>query len=210
MYSLPAGRQVEFFRKGEIHGVLVEKSFKKILRKARSEFGRMPKTKLQKEQDLQKIKEQIQDAKSIVFTDYKGMTVKDIEEIRKEIRNKGGKFEVAKITLVKKAFDNKEITDAINKASLALAYAKEDEVSVPKEIKKFAKTNPNIQIIGGFYEGGFISKEKIEALADIPSKEELIIKLMNIVKSPMYGVVRNIGDQIPKLVRTLQAIVDKG
>lgn len=170
----------------------------------------MPKSKLQKQSTLEKIKQQIASAKAVVFTDYKGSKMKELQELRKNIKDRGGKFEITKITLVKLAFGDGKLKDLVGKASLALGYSSEDEIGVPKEIKKFGKTNPNIKILGGFYEGRFLTAEEMSALADIPSKEELIVKLLGMLKSPMYGLVGNLGGLAPKLVRTLQVIVGKG
>jgi len=171
----------------------------------------MPKTKQQKENALDSIKAKIADAKSVVFTDYKGMKMSDLQELRKNIKAKGGKFEIAKITLVGKAFDDSaKVKELVNKACLAIAYSLEDEVSTPKEIKKFGKTNPNIKILGGYYEGSFITAEEMTRLADIPSKEELIVKLLGTLNSPLSKTLNILGGQASKLVRTLQAIVDKG
>uniref|UniRef100_A0A7C4M0C6 Large ribosomal subunit protein uL10 n=1 Tax=candidate division CPR3 bacterium TaxID=2268181 RepID=A0A7C4M0C6_UNCC3 len=171
----------------------------------------MPKSKIQKENTLANIKSKIADAKSVVFTDYKGMKMSELQELRKNIKSKGGKFEITKITLVGKAFDNTEkVKEIVNKSSLAVAYSIEDEVSAPKEVKKFSKTNPNIKILGGYYEGGFLNAEEMMHLADIPSKEELIVKLLGTLQSPIMKTVQILGGQTPKLVRTLQAIVEKG
>jgi len=71
----------------------------------------MPKSKLQKEDTLKEIKSKIADAKSVIFTDYKGMKVGELQELRKNIKSRGGKFEIAKITLVTKAFDNKKVKE---------------------------------------------------------------------------------------------------
>lgn len=170
----------------------------------------MPKSKLQKQDALEKIKQKITSAKSVVFTDYKGMKMIDLQELRKGIKAKGGNFEIAKITLVTRAFDNPKVKELANKASLAIAYSVTDEVGVPKEIKAYGKKNPNIKILGGFYEGNFLSAEEMTRLADIPSKEELIIKLLGTLNSPMSKMLNILGGQSGKLVRTLQAIVDKG
>ena len=101
----------------------------------------MPKTKLQKENTLGKIKQQVASAKSIVFANYKGAKMTDLQEIRRNIKSKGGKFEVTKITLLSKVFkDDPKVKEIINHASLAIGYSNEDEVSTPKEIKRFSKT----------------------------------------------------------------------
>ena len=170
----------------------------------------MPKTKLQKEGALEKIKQQVAGAKAIVFTDYKGSKMTDLQEIRKNIKKKGGNFEITKITLATKAFDNSRVKEIVNKASLAIGYSNEDEVSVAKEIKTFGKKNPNIKILGGFYEGNFLNAEEMNKLADIPSKDELIVKLLGTLNSPLTKMLNILGGQSSKLVRTLQAIVDKG
>ena len=70
----------------------------------------MPKTKVQKEKALENIKSQINNAKSVVFTDYKGMKMGDLQALRKGIKAKGGKFEITKITLVSKAFDSAKLS----------------------------------------------------------------------------------------------------
>lgn len=170
----------------------------------------MAKTKQQKTESLDKIKQQIADSKSVIFTDYKGTKMSDLQVLRKNIKAKGGKFEITKITLVTKAFDSAKVKEIVNKASLAVAYSIEDEVSAAKEVKKFSKTSPTIKILGGYYEGAFLDASEMEKLADIPSKEELVVKLLGTLKSPLYKLVGNLGGQAPKLVRTLQAIVDKG
>ncbi|MDD5731634.1 MAG: 50S ribosomal protein L10 [Patescibacteria group bacterium] len=170
----------------------------------------MPKSKLQKQDTLEKIKQKVANAKAIVFADYKGMKMIDLQALRKGIKAKGGSFEIAKITLVTRAFDNPKVKEIANKASLAIGYSNEDEVGVPKEIKTFGKKNPNIKILGGFYEGNFISAEEMERLADIPSKEELIVKLLGTLNAPLSKMMNILGGQAPKLVRTLQAIVEKG
>lgn len=169
----------------------------------------MPKNKLQKETALKNIKAKIADAKSVVFTDYKGMKMIDLQALRKGIKAKGGNFEIAKITLVTKAFDNPKVKELANKSSLAIAYSINDEVGVAKEIKTFGKKNPNIKILGGFYEGNFLSAAEMEALADIPSKEELITKLLGTLNSPLSKMMNILGGQTPKLVRVLKAISEK-
>src|SRR3989304_804298 len=101
----------------------------------------MPKSKLQKQSTLEKIKQKIADAKAVVFTDYKGMKMTDLQALRKGIKAKGGSFEIAKITLVSRAFDNPKVKEIANKSSLAVAYSVIDEVGVAKEIKTFGKKN---------------------------------------------------------------------
>jgi len=171
----------------------------------------MPKSKAQKSSDLEEIKRKIGDAKSIVFADYKGVKVKDFQELRKSLKKGKGSIEVTKINLARIAFEkNKSLDEIVGKASLAIGYSFDDEVSAPKIIKKFGKTNENVKLLGGFCDGKFMTKEEIERLADIPSKEELLVKLLFTIKSPIYKLVGNLGGQTPKLVRVLKAISEKG
>jgi len=169
----------------------------------------MPKTKEQKAQIIDDIKEKLEKAKSLVFADYRGMKMTDLQEVRKNIKEKG-RFEIAKINLARIAFDEKEKFDEIvGKNALAIAYSFDDEISVPREIKKFATGNENLKILGGFYGGKFLTKEEIEELADIPSKEELLAKLIMIVQGPVYGLHGALNNFAPRLVNVLKAIQNK-
>jgi len=170
----------------------------------------MPKTKRQKELVLEQTKQNIEKSKSVVFAGYKGMAVKDLQVLRKELKEKGGKLEVVKINLADIAFGkDKRFEEIVGKAALALGYSFDDEIGTPKTIKKFAKNNDKLEILGGFYEGEFLNKEAMEKLADTPSKDELIVKLIMIVKSPSYGLVGALSNFAPRLVRVLRAIEEK-
>ncbi len=170
----------------------------------------MPKSKSQKQSDLEKIKEQIAGAKSITFTDYKGMKMGDLDALRKTLRAKGGKFTITKVSLASLAFGDKEkLKEIVGGESLALAYSNQDEISAAKEVKKAGKKNEHIKILGGFYEGRFLNKEEMEALADLPSKEELLAKLMYVVKAPGNNLAGAMNNFAQRLVYVLKAISEK-
>jgi len=166
----------------------------------------MAKSKEQKAQIIENIKKNLERARSLVFTDYQGLKMADLQELRKSIKDKG-KFEITKINLAKLAFGGKkEFDDIVGKNALAIAYSFKDEISVPKEIKKFTKINENLKILGGFYEGKFLNKREIERLIEIPSKEELMAKLIMIIQEPIYGLHGTLNNFTPRLVRVLKAI----
>ncbi|MBI2447973.1 50S ribosomal protein L10 [Candidatus Microgenomates bacterium] len=170
----------------------------------------MPKSKLQKQSDLEKIKEQIAGAKAITFTDYRGMKMEDLDSLRKTLRSKGGKFTVTKVSLAGLAFGDKEkLQEIVGGESLALAYSNQDEVSVAKEVKKAGKKNENIKILGGFYEGRFLNREEMEALADLPNKEELLTKLLWVVKAPGNNFAGAMNNFAQRLVYVLKAVSEK-
>ncbi|MFA7308478.1 MAG: 50S ribosomal protein L10 [Patescibacteria group bacterium] len=170
----------------------------------------MAKSKAQKDADLAKVKSDISKSKAIVFTDYKGMKVGDLESLRRGIKEQGGNFAITKSTLAEIAFGDKATVEQIvNKAALAMAYGFEDEVTIPKAIKAITKKNPSLKILGGFADGKFLTKSQIEKLADIPSKEELIAKLLGVLQNPGTKLVRTINNPASGLVRALKAISEK-
>lgn len=170
----------------------------------------MAKSRAQKSSDLQVVKDQIAQAKSIVFADYKGTGVKDLEALRREIKKSGGSFAVTKTTLAGIAFgDQAKVNELANKAQLAVAYSFEDEVTTPKQIKAATKKLPTLKILGGFFEGAFLSAAEMDRLASIPSREELIAKLLGTLQAPGNRLVATINNPASSLVRVLKAISEK-
>jgi len=161
----------------------------------------MPSAKIlaQKEEALQKLTESMKAAKSGVLVDYKGITVADDTELRAMFRKEGVSYHVYKNTLTSRACDNVGLTEM--KASLegmtALALG-QDEVSAAKIAKKYADKIETFEIKCGFVDGVYFDKEAILSLAEIPSKEGLIAKMLGSLQSPLFG-----------LACVLKAIADK-
>jgi len=170
----------------------------------------MAKTRVQKDVMINALNEKIQNMKSAVFVDYKGMKVKDITTLRRNLRDNKVEFNVAKTTLLKIALgkNNIEVDPELLKKPLAVAFAMEDEVAPAKEISKFAKTNEAIEILAGILEQKQISANQVKQLAALPSKEELYAKVVGSIASPLSGMVNVLAGNLRGLVNVLNAYKD--
>ena len=147
------------------------------------------------------LKEKFDGAVAGVVVDYKGITVADDTKLRKELREAGVDYVVAKNTLIKLAIAGTalEAMDDVLEGTTALATSKEDYVAAAKILAKFAEKNDNFKIKSGFLDGEVISLEKIDSLAKLPSKEQLLASVCMVFSAPMAS-----------FARAIQAIIDKG
>jgi len=165
----------------------------------------------QKNQEVERLSDKLAKIKIGVLTSYTGLKVMDMNELRRGLQAEGVEYQAAKKTLLKVALEKAGIKDTDPKnleGSLALAFGYDDEVSAPKFLKKFQKSNENLKILGGIYEGQFISAEKILELASIPSKEELMAKLVWTIKGPLSGFYNALNGNLVGLVNVLNAVKD--
>lgn len=168
-------------------------------------------TKEQKKQIVASLTEKAKSAKSIVFVDYKGVKVKDATELKKQLREAGVDYLVSRKTLIDIALKNAGIETSVKglEGQVAISFSNEDEVAAAKIIDKFAKTNENVKMLGGALGTQVMSGEEVKALAKIPSKEELLSKLVGSLKSPVSGFVNVLGGNLRGLVYALNAIKDQ-
>jgi large subunit ribosomal protein L10 len=148
-------------------------------------------TKEKKSEIIAKVKEIVSKGKTIVFVNFHGLTVAGINELRRNLRAKRIGYYVAKKTLIKRAFDGSPITGVLPEldGEVAVAYG-EDALAPVKEIYDFHKKNTEvIKIIGGVFEGAYAEAEKMLALAKIPSREVLLGQFVNVINSPIQGLV---------------------
>ena len=147
------------------------------------------------------LKEKFDGAVAGVVVDYKGITVADDTKLRKELREAGVDYVVAKNTLIKLAIAGTalEAMNEVLEGTTALATSKADYVAAAKILAKFAEKNDNFKIKSGFLDGELISLEKIDSLAKLPSKEQLLASVCMVFQAPMAS-----------FARAIQAIIDKG
>ena len=127
------------------------------------------------------------DAKSLVFVNFRGLSVADSTEMRRTLKKENVSYVVAKKTLVKKALDAEKFTGTAPalEGELALAWGK-DLVAPAREVYVFQKKFPdNLKIMGGVFEGRFMSIVEMEGIAQIPGLEVLRGKFVNIINSPI-------------------------
>ena len=141
------------------------------------------------------ISENITDAQSVVLVNYSGLTVAQDTQLRKELREAGVVYKVYKNTMMNFAFQGTPC-EAMCKdldGTNALAISKTDATAPARIIAKFAKTAPKLELVAGVVEGGYYDQNGIKALAEVPSREELLGKLLGSIQSPIANFARVIS-----------------
>jgi len=150
------------------------------------------KTKKQKQQDLEALTEQFKNAKAAMLVGFKGMTVSKDQELRSQLREAGVSYEVVKNTLARKASEGTALEAARDqfKGVTAVALSTGDPVGLSKAIAKFTKANPEIfSFKAGIVEGKVVALRDVEAIASLPSKEELISKILFLINCQAQRLV---------------------
>ena len=140
-----------------------------------------------KKVQVQEIAEKFQAAASVVVVDYRGLTVAQVTELRKQLREAGVEFKVYKNTLTRRATEIAGV-EAINEfltGPNAVAFSNEDVVAPAKIINEFAKKNEALEIKAGIIEGTVASEADVKALAELPSREGLLSMLLSVLQAPV-------------------------
>ena len=141
---------------------------------------------------VEEIKAQVEGAQTAVILNYSGVTVEQDTKLRKAMREAGITYKVYKNTLMKRAFVGTEF-EALN-ASLegpnAIAISKEDATAPARLVAKFAKDIPNLEMVAGVVEGQFYDAKGMQAISQIPGREELIGRLLGSMQSPIANFAR--------------------
>ena len=166
------------------------------------------KTKAQKQAELAKLTEILKNAKGAVLVDFTGITVAEDTQLRNKMREAGVSYGVYKNTLIALAAKEAGIEglDTVLNHNTALAASAEDAVAAAKAVSEYAKTNKKMVIKAGVLEGKAISVEGVKALADLPSREVLLAKMLGSMQAPITGFVQVLNGTIRKAVYVLDAI----
>ncbi len=168
-------------------------------------------TKAFKSEKIDAIKAKAEKAQVAILTEYKGYTVEEITSLRRSIQKDGGDYMVTKNTLAKialKGTDFEVLADSLT-GPVAIAFGFEDQVSPAKAVAKFIKDTKKGAILGGALDGNLLSAKEAEALAKMPSKEELIAKILGSINSPASGIVGSINAVMAQLTRAMAAVRDQ-
>ena len=159
-----------------------------------------------KNEFVQKLKDEIDTSSSVIVTHYSGLTVSESEQLRTEMRNNGAKFKVTKNRLTKLALEQtrfKVITDLFT-GPTAIAYS-DDPVAPAKVAVSFEKKLEKFKIIGGGYDGEKIDLEKINFLATLPSLDELRGKIVGLISSPAQKIASIVKEPAGQMARLVSA-----
>ena len=163
----------------------------------------------QKQAVVAEVAKQVSGAQAIVMVENRGMAVADMTRLRAKARASGVYFRVVKNTLVRRAVAETPFASLADRMVGPLAYGiGPDPVAVVKVLNDFAKGNEKFVITGGAMPGQVMSAKEIAALAALPSREELIARLLGTMQAPIVKFVRTLNEVPGKFVRTLAAVRD--
>lgn len=136
---------------------------------------------------VQEIAGKLKESVSTIVTDYRGLTVAEVTELRKQLREAGIDFKVYKNTLTRRATAEAGLSelDAYLTGPTAIAFSKNDVVAPAKILSEFAKSHEALEIKAGVIEGKLVQYEQIKAIADLPSREGLLSMLLSVLQAPI-------------------------
>ncbi len=165
-------------------------------------------TKAKKHEQVEKLSKDLKNVSNAVVATYTKMTVAQDYELRKALRGAGAKYKVVKNTLAELAAKGTKIEEGLKGLSgvTSIAYTTGDPVAMAKALTKYAKDTPEFTFKVGVVEGRVISIKEIEALASMPSKDELMSKLLFLINAPAQRLVTVMN----AVGRNLAVVVDQG
>jgi large subunit ribosomal protein L10 len=168
----------------------------------------MPVSKAKKKEQVEKLSSDLKNVSSAFVATYTKLNSTQTHDLRKALRGTGAKYQVVKNTLAERAGKGTKIEEALKNLGgvTSIAYTTGDPVAMAKALTKYAKDNPEFTFKTGVVEGRVISIKEIESLASMPSKEELMSKLLFLINAPAQQLVTVMG----AVSRNLAVVVDQG
>ena len=165
-------------------------------------------TRAKKNEQVEKLSGELQKVSTAIVATYSKLTVAQDFELRKTLRSSGAKYRVVKNTLAERAAKGTKVEEVLKNLSgvTSIAYTQGDPVALAKALAKYAKDNPEFTFKAGVVEGRVISIKEINALATMPSKEEIYSKLLFLLNAPAQRLVTAMN----AVGRNLAVVVDQG
>lgn len=160
---------------------------------------------------VERIKEDLGAVNAMWVVDYRGLSVKEVQELRLNIRESDAVMKVYKNTLMRLAVKDLDLPDMgeVLEGPSAFVFAGEDPVASAKALKDFMKKNKNLEIKGGMMDGSFVNASQVEAIASLPSREELIAKLLGTINNPLVKTVRVLNGPMEAFARCVSQIAEQ-
>lgn len=164
-----------------------------------------------KEAEVAEIQEKIEKSQSVMFLDYRGLNVAEVTELRNKMRAAGVEYKVIKNTMIRRAAEKAGIEglDNVLEGPTAVAFGYADPVAPAKILVDFIEDTKKTNLKGGVLAGKAMSEAEIKNLASLPSKEELIAKMLGSLNAPITGLVMALSGIPRNLVYALNAIKEK-
>lgn len=161
--------------------------------------------------EVELLTEKMQKAEGLVLADFSGLTVAEVNELRRKCREQAVEFRVVKNRLARRAAVAADIAalEDLLKGPTGIAFGTESPVEPAKVLTEFAKTHEKVSIKGGFVDGEVLDLAQVKALSDVPSRLELIAMIARGINSPATGLAGSLNAVMSSLARAIQAAAEK-
>lgn len=165
----------------------------------------------EKARTIESAKEWYSKSVGLVFTDYRGLKVREMQELRRNLTAKGGELHVLKNTLFRVAVgeDLAKLPEELHSGPTAVAFVYENESECAKALFDYAKTNKNLKIKGGYFNGQSFDAKGVEALSKLPPRDVLIAQVIGTIVAPLTNLVSVLEALYADPIRTIGAVADK-
>lgn len=165
----------------------------------------------QKEERVAEYTEQLEESRGIILVDYRGLTVDDLERIRREMRPKAGQFQVVKNRLLQLALEqrNMSLPDEWLVGPTAVSFCTDEVPPVAKALMDVREETGEFSLKGGWMNENILSAEQVKSIAELPSREVLLAQALGVINGPSRQVVGVVASSIRQVLNVLQAYVDK-
>jgi large subunit ribosomal protein L10 len=167
-------------------------------------------TRAQKQEQIEALKGMLSPANGLFVVDFTGLSVGEVTELRRKVREAKGGYRVVRNTLARLALaetEHRALSDLLS-GPAAVAYTDQDAVTLAKALADFAKTHDKLQFRGALVEGQLLDAKQARQVAALPSRQELIAKLLFVLQSPMRRLVTVLDAPVRGLAVSLQQIAD--
>jgi len=164
-----------------------------------------------KQRTIEQAKEWYSKSSGIVFTDYRGLKVKELQELRANLRSKGAELHILKNTLFRIAAgdDTSKLPADLHNGTTAFTFVFDNESQVAKALLDYAKSSKRLVVKGGFFGGKALTSKQVEALAELPPRDVLISQVIGLIASPISDLVAVIEALYADPIRVIGAVADK-
>jgi len=171
---------------------------------------RAKKTQPGKVEAIEAVGAKIAASSDFIFTDYRGLTVEQITNLRRQLRARNTEYHIVKNNFARIAFERKQFPDVsgLLVGPTAVAFTKADSNEIAKILLDFGKEAP-LKLKGGLVDKTFYNQAQMEVFSKLPGKNQLLSMLMSAMNAPLQNLVYALNGVPTKLVRTLQAVADK-
>ena len=160
---------------------------------------------------MEELRERLSRNPSLVVTEYRGLTVEELAELRKLLKGSDVEFKVVKNTLARLAVKGTEQEPLLEllEGPVALAFAYGDTVKAAQSLTAYARRNPSLKIKGGFIEGRLVQAADVRAVATLPPREVLLARVVGGMQAPISGLVGVLSGTIRGLAQALKALAEQ-